>query len=241
MAPAERTRKYTKLLEQLHTSDQVCAELADANLARKDGDRSFIVGFLLGECRFTDPVAGLADFKSWLGNNSTVGPKVLAALKAAKASKAASEEAKYSLLEKLGLNPKNSSTKREVEDLYANIAVHEVTKVAVPYPPVDEWVAETPEIAAMWQARIERGKLHDDRGYRREIHILDPERLQYDLQPEESALFVDKVTGKLVMAVIRNFCRDQGVLDWLTDIILENVDARKSIRVCVPPSCCHLH
>lgn len=99
------------------------------------------------------------------------------------------------------------------------------------YPPVDEWIVESEEVHQMWHHRINVAPLPDSRQARHSMHLLDPSLLNIDLDSHSSAIFKDRDTNEVVMVVMRNFCRDKAVLDWLTGIVLENIRVERNIRV----------
>jgi len=61
--------------------------------------------------------------------------------------------------------------------------------------------------------------------------VLDEAELQKVVGVSESAIFKDADTGEIVAVVLRNVCGEQGVLDWVTDVIHENVGWRRNVRV----------
>ena len=64
------------------------------------------------------------------------------------------------------------------------------------------------------------------------MHVLDREKLQFDLNPDQDAVFVDE-EGHLVMVVMRNFCKDERIVQWVNDIVLQGVQNSWNICVCV--------
>lgn len=243
MQPRERQRKFTRLLELLASSDAHRLELSDPELHRRPIEDSFILKFLCNTCRLPEPTAALAEFKSWLGNHRSVPPSVQVAFQAAKLAKAASEVAKYDLLRTLMLNPNNPGLQLQIRDLWENIPVYFVQSYAKDsaYPPVGEWIAETEEIREIWHHRVAVAPLPDSRQARHPMHLLDLSRLEFNLEPHSSAIFKDAVTHEVVMVVMRDFCRDKGVLDWISNVVLENIKVQRNIcvrmlfKISVPP------
>jgi len=48
---------------------------------------------------------------------------------------------------------------------------------------------------------------------------------------DKSAIFQDADTGGIIAVILWNMCSEQGVLDWVTDVIHENVGWCQNIRV----------
>jgi len=124
--------------------------------------------------------------------------------------------------------------------LQANsIQIHKVTMQSQgsQYPPHHNWIYETEEIGEQWHAHLIEGKLKDKRNLRYPLHLLDPGKLQLDIPANESAIFVDSITGALVGLVLHEFSGGNAeVLEWATGVALEATEWQKSVRVSLPPS-----
>lgn len=229
-------KKFASLLEDLTSSPEHCSELADPDLYRQLPGKSYILDTLRTRCKLPEPVVALTKFKSWLGSQPSLDPLVVAALRVAQAGKAATESAKYDLLRALMLNPNNAATQQKIQELRDSIPVHLVQSFPVEsaYPPVDEWIVESEEIDRIWRGHIETGKLPDRRNPRYPMHRVDPSHLSFDLKPDCSAVFKDATTGEVIMVVMRDFCRDKATLDWITEVVLENIEVERNIRVRLP-------
>ncbi|KAE9393949.1 hypothetical protein BT96DRAFT_828428, partial [Gymnopus androsaceus JB14] len=89
------------------------------------------------------------------------------------------------------------------------------------YPPPGEWVVENKEIWDNWYDYLHHGKQADPRISRKAMHQLDKALLQYNLKPNESAIFEDE-SGNLI-AVVWEFCLSLGALHWANKIVQENI------------------
>ena len=107
-----------------------------------------------------------------------------------------------------------------------------VRRLADPYPPRGEWVAESAEIKDLWQDKLSNRKLADERVHRKDvIHMLDPDRLQHTAQSDQSVIYIDIDTDELVGFVVRRFTSNAGVLGWLDDRVIAVSNEQRSIRV----------
>ena len=61
---------------------------------------------------------------------------------------------------------------------------------------------------------------------------LDEMKLQKVVDVDESAISWDSATGAIVAVVFWNVCGDPGVLEWVTNVIWENVSWCQNVRVC---------
>lgn len=103
-------------------------------------------------------------------------------------------------------------------------------KLAEPYPPPNLYACETAEIFARNAAFIYDKQPSDARKPHKFATDIDPSLLVHDLGREQSALFVDE-QGALVAVVIREACRDAGVVSFVDNSIEETVQTHTNIRV----------
>jgi hypothetical protein len=134
------------------------------------------------------------------------------------------------LVEKLGLTAKTQHSR------LAGVQTRYLSACADPYPPPGCDIYETDEIASIW-LNNRAGKKHPDgrgksKGTWPKLERLDDAKLALIVEANESVIVRDADTGDIVMVVIRNFAGDDEVLDWITDVVDENIGLRRGIRVC---------
>ena len=61
--------------------------------------------------------------------------------------------------------------------------------------------------------------------------VLDTTKLQLDLKIEESVIIKDAESKDIVGLVIRNFGKDQELVEWANDIVNQSTENTKSVRV----------
>ena len=133
----------------------------------------------------------------------------------------------------IGLAPKTQGQK------LAGINTISLPTLQKEYPPSGYDIYETDDVHQMWKAYREVTPYPDCRGGRtwKPFHKLDPNSLQYIVRANKSIIIYDKKTKQIVRLVIRNFSGSKAeVLEWVNEVIVENVDLRKSVHVSSFPS-----
>jgi hypothetical protein len=109
------------------------------------------------------------------------------------------------------------------------------------YPPRAHWLVETQELYDMCVPFFENQRLADERRGRFPVHRVIQGKMQMVIPEGVNCLIYDRETNQLVCSVVRNFSRSKALLDWVSAVVGEGVDTRKSVRVCgclTPSFCC---
>lgn len=104
-------------------------------------------------------------------------------------------------------------------------------KLSTSYPPLGYWVADTKDIEAQWAQHLATYHLSDKKHKRYPTMVLDTTKLQLDLKIEESVIIRDAESKDIVGVVIRNFGKDQELVEWANDIVNQSTENTKSVRV----------
>jgi len=115
----------------------------------------------------------------------------------------------------------------------SSISVEFRERLATPYPPIDTWMAESQETLNLWSDMINRKKRHDNRPKPRILMDVVDRTQVFTVPADRSMIIRDRLTGKIVMVVIRNFVGDSTLLKYIDTIVQASVDFRKSTRVSV--------
>lgn len=99
------------------------------------------------------------------------------------------------------------------------------------YPPRAHWLVETQELYDLCLPFLENQKLADERRGRFPVHKVVQERMQMVIPEGVTCLIYDRDTNELVCSVVRNFSGSQPLLEWVSSVVGEGVDTRKSVRV----------
>ncbi|RPD52085.1 hypothetical protein L227DRAFT_515366 [Lentinus tigrinus ALCF2SS1-6] len=109
--------------------------------------------------------------------------------------------------------------------------VVEVEKLPQQYPPYAHWVCESEAIQKLWEKHCQTGKLHDRRGGRFPLFLLDHGKLQHIARHDRSTLYVDKADGSLIAFVIRDWCPQPGIIKGIVESVLEARGYKKNVRL----------
>lgn len=195
---------------------------------------SKVLTFLKTHIPHKSPECSLSDFKSWVG--SSKGQILAAARDAIHAAASVQRDRakrKQALARLLLLNTHSECVRLALQELRALIPIHAVKKKVRPYPPPRRWIVENQSIWDLWTYQINRAPQPDVRISRKSMFLVDPAKLDYDIGPEESAIFEDE-NGEVVAMVISDFCKCPKVLHWVNEIVLLNVALEKNVRVSEP-------
>lgn len=116
-------------------------------------------------------------------------------------------------------------------DLLDHLPHIKLKELSEPYPPLDQWIAETPALHDLWFLDRTEGDLHDDRKRHKQMHLLDHSRIQHVVRSDESQMVRDADTGEWIALVLRNFCPVEAVTAAVDAAVEEQVPLRRDIRV----------
>ena len=108
-----------------------------------------------------------------------------------------------------------------------------ISRLPTPYPPTNHYIYETEEIGQLWYHQTQIAPQPDPRRARSPMHSLQPSLLQYDLGPDESAIFVDQETQKVVAMVCRNAIGHevQQIVEWVDSVVVQGAKLKQTARV----------
>ncbi|KAH9837878.1 uncharacterized protein C8Q71DRAFT_706307 [Rhodofomes roseus] len=153
---------------------------------------------------------------------------VVATMKKRKAGQQHYRKVHRRLVEDLGLRRMDNDVR--MANLRAIAYEICLPRLCIPYPDHRHWVYETPEVEALWRPHIEAGPLPDKRMKRLPMLAEDISQLAHIVPKDKSAIIYDSATGQIAVAVIRNFCGDQQVVDWAGDVVGLNASLRRNVR-----------
>ncbi|KAJ3889767.1 hypothetical protein GG344DRAFT_51006 [Lentinula edodes] len=176
------------------------------------------------------PKDGLDKFKGWVHRQTQPFPRILKALDDSKREARERAAVKREFVTRLALNPNSVRCREWVEKRSKDIPTYSVSALAEEYPPRDHWIVESQSILGRWEEHLLRGKQSDVRKTRKELFMLDSEKLKFDILEQESAAFRDE-KGELVCVAMRGLCSDPNIVNWADSRVQKNVEIEKNIRV----------
>jgi hypothetical protein len=217
-----------QLAEQVSASAEHCNLLVlSAHSAQRTKFTELLNGMALGlgKAQFRDIYS---DFLAWCGENridSNVGAALAQHTQRVSAVRLLHKEIKV----KLWLSPRGNELR--LHDFLSRVPTCCIDAPQKPYPDFGYWVYESASIKQHWHDYLCFGAQADSRLPRRPLLELDPACLAFDIGAKQSIIFKDKVSGEIILIVLRNFCRDARVLQWVDEVIKEYVELTKSVRV----------
>jgi hypothetical protein len=93
------------------------------------------------------------------------------------------------------------------------------------------WIAESPEAATVWGTHFAQRKKADKRTSTKATIFVPNNEWKYIVREGEDIIIRDRSTDKIVLMVIRNWCSDGDVLEWVSKIVNTAVGKKKSVRL----------
>jgi len=178
-------------------------------------------------------IRGLTDFHYlFLRNDASERQKLSAfvdAIKQYQIEKGEKAHVRAELLQHLGLN----LNKGKRDEILENIKRVRVSKLKSSVPPQGFWVYEKEDIANLWYKKTQIDPLPDKRRKRSKLYFLKEDSLQYDVDENESVIFVDSESGEIVAMVWRKFCDNSTILRWVDQVLVEATMMKNNVRVSV--------
>ena len=228
-------RFRSQLLRQIAANKVALELLADSGAVQESQTafENILLSLIAGNITASQKQNILSIFLSWCNDRTLDCPEeVKEAIRMRADHKMRQRKTKRNFIARAGLNWGQA----ERNEYLSHIPTTTVAELSEPYPPLSHWVYESDEIKEKWQHWITKGRQADARKKRLPMLQLDPSRLTQDIDADSSMIFLDN-RGHLAGLVIRKFCGDDDVLDWLDRIIEGAVGNRKSIRVCLCLCC----
>ncbi|KAL7277988.1 hypothetical protein ACG7TL_001801 [Trametes sanguinea] len=112
---------------------------------------------------------------------------------------------------------------------------HYLHRLSTPYPPLNEYVAETDRIQDLWSDHFANRPRPDKRRARQAVHLLNPAQLALTIGPEDSCVLVDADDDSIIAVVMRcaageNTSESAPFLDWANATIKSGMEDRRSVR-----------
>lgn len=109
-------------------------------------------------------------------------------------------------------------------------------RLKVAYPPKDYFIAESQEIFDLWAEEMANNPLGDPRYHNGEpypTHLLDKNKLQFEVGPDDNIIFVDcDNPDEVVGFVYHGLLNDPALLKVLNGTVVDHLNkVRKTLRV----------
>jgi hypothetical protein len=215
----------SKLAKTIASSDEDCMLLAKSSLpiyAGKFAER--LSDLYLGAPADSDIVS---DFLAWCGKHGHIYGPITHAIRERDLLRKQRKDTHNRLVRELWLKPDGARR----DTFLASLPHHSVRELPRGYPPRNYFACESPDIRRLWERYLKNRRLPDKRLKRRTLRMVDLGRLKYDVKPDESGIFYD---GEgIAFFVLRNFCKDPEVLEWVDGVVKECVGVKRSVRVSI--------
>ncbi|KAH9919230.1 uncharacterized protein B0H18DRAFT_882131 [Fomitopsis serialis] len=155
--------------------------------------------------------------------------KLRAAMRKCKAARDHHRKVHRRLADKMGLVRAEDSVR--MANLKAVTYEVHLPRLGVAYPPKGYWIYERPDTGALWHQRIVEDKMPDKRTKRLPMHQEDISQLAHIVPPDQGATIYDATSGEIAVVIIRDFCRDEDVKNWVGDVIVEDISKTRSVRL----------
>jgi hypothetical protein len=173
------------------------------------------------------PAEIVSDFLGWCGKHGNIYGPIIHAIAERDLLRKQRKDAHSRLVRELWLKPNNA----RLDTFLASLPRHSVRELPRGYPPRNYFACESPDIRKLWERYLKNRRLPDKRLKRKTLRMVDLGRLEYDVKTWESGIFYDG--EEIVVLVLRDFCKERGVLEWVDGIVKECVGLKKSVRVSI--------
>jgi hypothetical protein len=95
----------------------------------------------------------------------------------------------------------------------------------------DEWIVDSTEIWDLWHDHMHKGRQPDCHLKKHPFHLLESAKIVKYVGPTTSIIIRDKKTGKIVLVVMRDACKDDGAVVAVDATVEDATKKKKSVRV----------
>ncbi|KAH7312857.1 hypothetical protein BKA65DRAFT_558073 [Rhexocercosporidium sp. MPI-PUGE-AT-0058] len=107
---------------------------------------------------------------------------------------------------------------------HIHLKVIAISRLASPYPPPNLHMVENETILNLWEEHMDKVPLSDARLKKKEIQLMDMNRLQYDVQEGENIIFVDDKTNETVLVVVQNLMNDPKIVAVMNGVCIDQLN-----------------